>query len=103
MHFTAVDIFTGKKMECMENSGANVEVPHVSRTEYSLVDVSDDFLSLMEENGNVRQDIRTPAHLKNEITAKFNAGANLLVTVTAALGQEHALEYRENTAKTDAK
>ena len=97
MHFTAVDIFTNKKMECMEGSTANCEIPFVARTEYSLVDISDDFLSLMEENGNIRQDIRTPQNLKKELMEKFNAGSNVYVTVTAAMGQEVAMEYREAT------
>ncbi len=58
IHFTAVDIFSNKKMELLSMSTANVDVPFVVRTEYSLCDVSADFLSLMEENGNIREDIR---------------------------------------------
>lgn len=99
IHFTAVDIFTGKKMEAIEGSTANVEVPNVSRTEYTLIDISDDFLSLMDGDGATRQDIRTPDNLRNELKQKFEQGINLFVTVTSAMGQEVAQEYRE-TAKT---
>ncbi len=58
IHFTAVDIFTNKKMDCLEMSTANVEVPYVQRTEYTLIDINEDFLSLMDGDANTRQDIR---------------------------------------------
>lgn len=35
--FVAVDIFTGKKMEDLSPSSHNVDVPHVSRTDYTLL------------------------------------------------------------------
>jgi len=40
--FVAVDIFTGKKMEDLSPSSHNVDVPHVSRTDYTLLDITDD-------------------------------------------------------------
>lgn len=40
--FVAVDIFTGKKMEDLSPSSHNVDVPHVSRTDYTLLDIGDD-------------------------------------------------------------
>ena len=43
-------------------STANVEVPYVQRTEYSLIDINEDFLSLMDEKGSTRQDIRYITH-----------------------------------------
>ena len=45
-------------MDMLEMSTANVEVPYVQRTEYSLIDINEDFLSLMDEKGSTRQDIR---------------------------------------------
>ncbi len=87
IHFTAKDIFTQKQMDMLEMSTANVEVPYVQRTEYSMIDINEDFLSLMFEDGSTRQDIRTPPQFKNELTAKFNEGINIFITVTKALGQ----------------
>ncbi len=37
-----MDIFTGKKMEDLSPSSHNVDVPHVSRTDYTLLDIGDD-------------------------------------------------------------
>jgi translation initiation factor 5A len=85
-------------MEALHMSTANVEVPNVTRTEYTLIDVSDDFLSLMDADGNTRQDIRTPDHLKNELKTKFEAGSTMFIIVMMAMGQEVAQEYREVTA-----
>lgn len=95
IHFTAVDIFTDKKMELLSMSTANVEIPNVQRTEFSLIDVNDDFLSLMDADGNTRQDIRTPESMKKDLKAKFEAGTSLFIIVMQAMGQEVAQEYRE--------
>jgi hypothetical protein len=40
--FVALDIFTNKKMEELTPSSHNCEVPFVTRTDYTLLDISDD-------------------------------------------------------------
>ncbi len=45
----------------------------------------------------------TPPELKNDLIAKFKAGANLFVVVTAAMGKEVAQEYRDAPKAADAK
>ncbi|PHT30348.1 Eukaryotic translation initiation factor 5A-1 [Capsicum baccatum] len=50
-HFVAIDIFTRKKLE----------VPRVNRTDYHLIDISEDgFASLLTENGNTKDDLWLP-------------------------------------------
>ena len=47
-NFTAIDIFTGKKMEDIVPTSHSTSVPNVKRVEYTLLDISDDgFLSLL--------------------------------------------------------
>merc|ERR1712054_509775 len=47
-HFVGQDLFTGKKMEELVPSSHNCESPFVTRTEYQLIDITDDdFASLM--------------------------------------------------------
>merc|ERR1712087_934503 len=36
-NFTALDIFTSKKMEDLQPSSHNCDVPHVSRSDYTLI------------------------------------------------------------------
>ena len=50
-NFTATDIFTGKKLEDVIPSTHTTSVPVVRRSEYQLLDISDDgFCSLLTGN-----------------------------------------------------
>ena len=53
-NFVAYNIFNNKKLEDMIPSTHGTTVPVVSRTEYTLVDISDEsFMSLMDDAGEV--------------------------------------------------
>nr|KAJ0194667.1 hypothetical protein LSAT_V11C700373960 [Lactuca sativa] len=58
-HFLAIDISNGKKLEDIVPSSHNCDVPHVNRTDYQLIDISEDgFVSLLTENGNTKDDLK---------------------------------------------
>ncbi|KAG7667791.1 hypothetical protein KSW81_005711 [Nannochloris sp. 'desiccata'] len=87
-HFVAVDIFTNKKVEDLTPSSHNCDVPHVSRTEYTLIDISDDgFCSLMLESGETKDDLTLPSgtdeldKLAIQIKQDFDEGKELIVAV----------------------
>lgn len=99
VHLVALDIFTGKKLEDICPSTHNMDVPHVTRKEYSLLNIEDGFLSLMDDGGDQREDIKVPeGDIGEEITTKFDAGENLLVTVLSAIGEEMAVGVKMSTS-----
>ncbi|DAZ99675.1 TPA: hypothetical protein N0F65_001912 [Lagenidium giganteum] len=101
-NFTALDIFTNKKYEDIVPSTHTTSVPFVSRKEYTLLDITDDdFVSLMDESGDTREDIKLPTFpdaFAGEIRADFDAGKQLVVTVLKACGTEQIIAKKEDTS-----
>lgn len=89
VHLVGIDIFTGKKLEDICPSTHNMNVPNVGRKDYQLVDIADDFLSLMDDNGETREDIKIPdSDLGKEIREKFDKDEQIMVTIIKAMGEE---------------
>ncbi|KAL9149229.1 hypothetical protein ABFS82_12G096200 [Erythranthe guttata] len=90
-HFVAIDIFTSKKLEDIVPSSHNCDVPHVNRTDYQLIDISEDgFVSLLTDNGSTKDDLRLPTDdaLLTQIKEGFAEGKDLVVSVMSAMGEE---------------
>jgi len=101
-NFTAVDIFTGKKLEDMVPSSHGTTVPVVSRTEWEIIDIGEDGeLTLMDEGGNQKTDVNLPPYPENmaqEIRDGWNDGENQIsVTVQAAIGIEQVVAYKKDS------
>ncbi|KAL6984908.1 Eukaryotic translation initiation factor 5A [Sarracenia purpurea var. burkii] len=97
-HFVAIDIFNGKKLEDIVPSSHNCDVPHVNRTDYQLIDISEDgFVSLLTENGNTKDDLRLPTDdaLLTQIKDGFAEGKDLVVTVMSAMGEEQICALKD--------
>ncbi len=57
-----IDIFTGKKYEDSMPTAATVLIPTVNRIEYEVADIDeDDFVSLIQEDGSLKTDLKLPA------------------------------------------
>lgn len=96
VHLVAIDIFTNKKLEDLSPSTHNMDVPNVTRTEYQLVNIDDGFLNLMTNEGVSKDDVKLPeGELGDQIQQMFDDGKDLLVTIVAAMGEEHALGVKE--------
>ncbi|KAJ3185323.1 Eukaryotic translation initiation factor 5A [Gaertneriomyces sp. JEL0708] len=96
VHLVAIDIFTGKKLEDISPSTHNMDVPNVTRNEYSLLDIDDGFLSLMKDDGSTKDDVKLPeGEIGQKMQEDFQDGKDLIVSVVAAMGEEHALSYKE--------
>ncbi|KAJ7955637.1 Eukaryotic translation initiation factor 5A [Quillaja saponaria] len=97
-HFVAIDIFNGKKLEDIVPSSHNCDVPHVTRTDYQLIDISEDgFVSLLTDNGNTKDDLRLPTDdaLLSQIKDGFAEGKDLVVTVMSAMGEEQICALKD--------
>lgn len=99
-NFTAIDIFTGKKYEDIIPSTHTAHVPTVVRKEYSLVDITPEtYLSLMDDDGNCREDVKLPDFPDNfgrEIQHAFDAGKPLTLSVLSAMGHDQVIAMKED-------
>ena len=101
VHMVAIDIFTGKKLEDLSPSTHNMEVPVVKRNEYQLLDIDDGFLSLMNMDGDTKDDVKAPeGELGDSLQTAFDEGKDLMVTIISAMGEEAAISFKE-AARTD--
>jgi translation initiation factor 5A len=101
-NFTATDIFTGKKYEDMIPSTHGTTVPIVNKSEWEVIDIDGDELTLMDEAGNQKTDLNLPAYpegLADEIRNAWSGGENsVMVTVQSAVGIEQVIGYKKDSA-----
>jgi len=89
VHLVGLDIFTGKKYEDICPSTHNMNVPHVARNDFQLTNIEDGYCTLMDDNGDLKEDLKVPDNdLGKEIQKKFDEGENFLVTVLKAMKEE---------------
>ena len=100
VHMVALDIFTGnfyistflsiliipsstgKKLEDICPSTHNMEVPNVKRKDYQLIGMEDEYLSLMDDSGDTRDDLKCPDEgndVGNEVRASVANETDILV------------------------
>jgi translation initiation factor 5A len=98
-NFLAVDIFTGKKLEDMIPSSHGTTVPIVVRTDWEIIDIEGDELTLMDEGGNQKTDLNlpdVPSTMAEEIREAWAEGENtVMVTVQAAIGIEQVIQWKK--------
>jgi translation initiation factor 5A len=95
---TGIDIFNGRKYEDACPSTHNMNVPNISRKEFTLVDIGDDkFLTLMNDSGATKLDVKLPEEeLGPQIASAFADGKELYVTVVGAMNEEAVISFRES-------
>ncbi|KAG7511434.1 eukaryotic translation initiation factor 5A-1-like [Solea senegalensis] len=95
VHLVGVDIFTQKKYEDICPSTHNMEVPHIKRKDYQVSDISDGYLSLMDDAAATREDLKLPENdLGKEIDSQFEKVDNIMVTVLEAIGEEQVVAVK---------
>ncbi len=98
---TAIDIFSGKKLEESAPTSHNVECPNVVKTDYELVSLDDNgFVTFITEEGEYREDLKLPSESDNDwvkpLKESYAKGTPLIVNVVSALGQEHIVSFKED-------
>ncbi|PRP85784.1 hypothetical protein PROFUN_05976 [Planoprotostelium fungivorum] len=101
VHLVGIDIFTGRKYEDLSPSTHNMDVPEVTRQEFTLVDITDDgFVSLMNSDGELKSDLKVPeGELGADLKAMFDDGKEVTCSVLGALGIEAIVSFKEGAAK----
>ena len=96
VNLVGIDIFTNKKYEDISPSTHNMDVPNVNRKEYTVIGVDGGFLSLMDTDGNTKDDVKIPeGELGEKIIGDFNDEKELIVSVLSAVGQEACVAVKE--------
>merc|ERR1712087_932955 len=109
-HFTAVDIFTGKKVEDLVPASHTTYSPFVKKTEYQCIDLDkeDGFLTVLDSEGNTRDDLKLPdrmqpeppgaSELSTRIADLLKDEKDFYVIVQAACGTEQIMDTKLMTA-----
>eukprot|EP00794_Sanderia_malayensis_P015210 gene15210-16781_t len=100
VHLVGIDIFTGRKYEDICPSTHNMNVPHVKRKDFQLLDIDDGFLSMMDDGGDTKDDCKLPdSDVGKEIKQRFDNGEQVLVTILYAMGEEAAVGVKQMSDK----
>ncbi|XP_005090312.2 eukaryotic translation initiation factor 5A-1 [Aplysia californica] len=87
---TGLDVFTEKRFQIVHPSSHSLDVPVVTRTDYLLVDIGQ-YMSLMDDKGHLRADLKAPDDEHGQLMRDKIAGntdESILVTVLSAMGEE---------------
>jgi translation initiation factor 5A len=76
-------------------------VPIVNKTEWEIIDIDGDELTLMDEAGNQKTDLNLPTYpedLADQIREAWSGGENsVIVSVQSAVGIEQVIGFKKES------
>ena len=94
-----IDIFTGQREEDIRPSDNIIQVPKVTKKDYTIVSIeSDGYLTLLDETTcKVRADLKLNRNMEvnRRLLDKYDEGNDQIkVTVLKALGEEQIISFK---------
>merc|ERR1719454_1832392 len=110
--FSASDIFTGTTCEELCPSTHSIDQPFVTKKDYSVMGLEGDYLQLMDEEGEMREDVMLPnveyktdddgkiSQMIKDYVQEMDDGAEIEIycTVMSAIGKEKITDVRKKDA-----
>ena len=59
-HFKGIDIFTDRKYEFHATTSDKIDVPEIIKNEYQLIDIDNETVSYLDNEGNIKDDLKMP-------------------------------------------
>lgn len=95
---TALDIFTGKKMETMSPTTHNLEQPTVTRKTYTLINLDGNIAHLMLDDGSTKEDLNIEdPDLLASAEKLLEADGEAVVEVLNAMGKEQIMMVKKSS------
>lgn len=102
VNITGIDIFTGKKYQESSPTSHNLMQPIITKQDYQLIELDEDnFLTLMDENGTVREDLSLDpddTDINNRLIEDFKKGKEVTVTIQKCIQKEKVIAHKIVTA-----
>lgn len=98
--FTGIDIFSGKKIEAINQTSDHVVTPVVKKAELEVADISDDnFVALIMPDATLKEDLKLPNNKKEakKLREAFESNkdeCSVYFTFIRACGQEKIISAR---------
>ena len=99
--FTAIDIFDGSKHEDIIPSTHTAHLPFVNRTEYTVIGIEDGYLQMMQDDGEMKEDLTLPTYpedlgsqLEEAIETAEATGKTVVVSVISAMEKEAVTSFK---------
>lgn len=93
VHFIGFDVFNGKKYEDICPSTHTMLQPVLVQTKFDLLNIDEDgYTSLMNENGETREDLVVPeTNIGKELSTTFNDSEDDLTVTVLGWGDEELI------------